>query len=607
VKRRISAAAAAIVAALGAAALLGGSAGAQSQAVVQVQLLAINDFHGNLEPPAGSSGRINGVDTAGAAYVATHLKRLAATNPNTIVLSSGDNIGASPLSSALFHDEPTINAMNAMNVELSAVGNHDFDEGVPELLRIQKGGCHPTDGCKFESSYAGAKFQYLAANVLREPTAVQLKAVATYNAKQKAKKKARARFCKTHKGSKLCRTPLKLKLKAKPTAQPLFPAYSVKTIGGVKVGFIGTVLKSTPTIVVPTAVEGLRFLDEAETANKYVPILKKQGVEAIVLLLHQGDESPANADPNGCNGIAGEADPILTKLSSEVSVVLSAHTHQWYVCTVNGRLFTQGASFGRLITQVSLGIDTATGEVVTKTAKNNLVTRDVTPDPTVQAIVDKAKAAAAPLANRVIGSITADITRTETTAGESALGDVIADAQLAATSPANKGGAVVAFMNPGGIRADLTFNQSSGGEAAGQVTYGEAFAVQPFANVMNVKTMTGDMLKRLLEQQFDNPAAGQRRVLQVSTGFTYSYDLSKPAGQRVDASSIRIAGTVVVPTTQYKIAMNSFLAAGGDGFTVFKEGTNQIGGDIDVDALVAYFAAKQSVAPGPRNRIVRTG
>lgn len=605
-KKRATAVVAVLVA-LVATATFGGSAGARSQAVVDVQLLAVNDFHGNLEPPSGSGGRINGVDTAGAAYVATHLKRLTATNPNTIVVSGGDNIGASPLASALFHDEPTIAALNAMNVKVSALGNHEFDEGVSELLRIQRGGCHPSDGCKFGSSYEGAKFQYLAANVLREPTAAQKRAVTAYNAKQKAKKRAHARYCKTHRRAATCRKPFRLKLMPAPKAAPLFQPYSVQTVGGVKVGFIGVVLRSTPTIVVPTAVAGLRFLDEAQAANTYVPALKKQGVEAIVLLLHQGNEAAGNTDPNGCSNVKGDADPVLAKLSPEIGVVLSAHTHQWYVCTVGGRLVTQGASFGRLITEVDLGIDTATGEIVTRTARNNLVTRDVTPDPAVQAIVDKAKAASAPLANRVIGSITADITRAETSAGESALGDVIADAQLAATSPAAKGGAVVAFMNPGGIRADLVHNQASGGEAAGQVTYGEAFTVQPFANVMAVKTMTGDMIKRLLEQQFDNPSAGQRRVLQVSQGFAYSYDLSKPAGQRVDASSITINGARVVPTQSYRVAMNSFLAAGGDNFTVFKEGTNQLGGDIDIDALVAYFAAKQSVAPGPRNRITRTG
>jgi len=223
------------------------------------------------------------------------------------------------------------------------------------------------------------------------------------------------------------------------------------------------------------------------------------------------------------------------------------------------------------------------------------------------ALVTRYRNLAAPLANKVIGAVTADIGRSTTAAGESALGDVIADAQLEATRSPAKGGAVVAFMNPGGIRADLVASQSSGGEAAGQVTYGEAFTVQPFANVLTVKTMTGDQIKRLLEQQFDNPGPGQDRILQVSQGFTYSYNRSAPAGQRVDASSIRINGQPVTPTAQYRVAMNSFLAAGGDNFTVFNEGTNQLGGDVDIDALVAYFAAHNPVAPGPRNRIVRTG
>ena len=326
-----------------------------------------------------------------------------------------------------------------------------------------------------------------------------------------------------------------------------------------------------------------------------------------MLVIHQGDETAAGADPNACNTTSGgDLDSIVDSLSPDISVVLSGHTHLWYVCNRAGHLVTEAGSFGRLITSVDLSVDSTTGKVTGATAKNVTVTRNVTPDPTVQAIVDKAKAEAAPLANRVIGSITADISRSTNRAGESALGDVIADAQLASTSPANKGGAVIAFMNPGGIRADLA-SQSSGGEPAGQVTYGEAFTVQPFANVMNVKTMTGDMIKRLLEQQFDNPGAGATKMLQVSTGFTYSYDLTKPSGQRVDASSIKLNGTVIAPTQQLKVAMNSFLAAGGDGFTVFNEGTGQIGGDVDIDALVAWFGAKSPIAPGPQNRITRTG
>jgi 5'-nucleotidase len=604
-KHRIGAAAAALLAALLAAAAFGGSAGARTDAVVHVQILSFNDFHGNLEPPTGSSGRVGTTDAGGVSYLATHLKSLAAQNPNSIVVSAGDNIGASPLTSALFHDEPTIDALNAMNVKLASVGNHEFDEGVAELKRIQKGGCNPTDGCKFEPSYVGAKFPYLSANVVVDPTKAQLAAVTASNAKLAKQKKACAR--QKHK-TKSCKATLKRKPRPKPQPTPLFSPYSIQTIGGVKVGFIGEVLKGTPTIVTPTAVAGLRFLDEAPTANRYAAELKKKGVNAIVLVIHQGDETAAGADPNACNTTSGgDLDKIVDGLSPDISVVLSGHTHLWYVCNRAGHLVSEAGSFGRLITSVDLSVDSATGKVVGATAKNVTVTRDVAPDPTVQAIVDKAKAEAAPLANRVIGSISADLSRSANRAGESALGDVIADAQLASTSPANKGGAVIAFMNPGGIRADFVATQSSGGEAAGQVTYGEAFTVQPFANVMTVKTMTGDMIKRLLEQQFDNPTAGQSKVLQVSTGFTYSYDLTKPAGQRVDAASIKLNGAAVVPTQQYQVAMNSFLAAGGDGFTVFNEGTNQLGGDVDIDALVAYFGSKTAVSPGPQNRITRTG
>jgi 5'-nucleotidase len=229
----------------------------------------------------------------------------------------------------------------------------------------------------------------------------------------------------------------------------------------------------------------------------------------------------------------------------------------------------------------------------------------VAKDPAETKIIDKYNAISAPIANRIVGSITADINRVPTAAGETALGDVIADAQLASTSPTDFGGAVVAFMNPGGIRADLVFNDSAGGEAPGQVTYNELFTVQPFSNVMTVKTMTGDMIYRLLEQQFDNPTAGADKILQVSAGFTYSYNRSAAAGSRV--SNVAINGVPVDKAASYRVAMNNFLATGGDGFTVFNEGTNQLGGEVDLDALVNYFMKNSPVAPGPRNRITRLG
>jgi 5'-nucleotidase len=591
------------------AAIVGGQAIAQGKASVSVQLLAINDFHGNLEPPSGSSGAINGVTAGGSEYLATHLLDDIAKNPNSLVIGAGDLIGASPLLSGLFHDEPTVEAMNAMNLSVTSVGNHEFDEGWTELLRMQNGGCTGDDvanKCK-GGTFSGAKYNYLSANVLRNPTKAQLAAVVKYNNAQKTKLKKHRALCakKANKKKATCRRPFKIKLKATPKPAPLLPATAIRTIGGVKIGFIGETLKGTPTIVTPTGVVGLTFLDEATTANAYAAQLKKQGVKAIVLLLHQGG-GQTGTDPNGCVGFSGEITPILDRLSPDIKVVVSGHTHNFYNCQINGRLVTSASSFGRMITKVNLTIDSATDEITAATADNEVVTRTVPKNAAQTAIIDKYKGLSAAIANRVVGTVTADITRTQNRAGESTLGDVIADAQLASTSPANKGAAVVAFMNPGGIRAEITANAQTGGEQPNQVTYSELFAVQPFSNVMTVLTLTGAQIKALLEQQFDNPATGQTRFLQVSSGFTYSYKLVAPSGQHVDAASIKINGTVVDPAANYRVAENNFLATGGDNFSVFKQGTNQLGGDIDLDALVAYFQAKSPVAPGAQNRITRT-
>jgi len=575
-----------------------------------VQLLAINDFHGNLEPPSGSSGAINGVAAGGSEYLATHLVNDIHQNPNSLVVGAGDLIGASPLLSGLFHDEPTVEAMNAMKLSVTSVGNHEFDEGWTELLRIQNGGCTGPDSankCK-GGPFTGAKYNYLSANVLKVPTKAEIAAVAKKNA---AARKAFAKhhaYCakKAHRKAKTCRKPYKLRLTAPPKPAPLLPATAVRTIGGVKVGFIGETLKGTPQIVTPTGVVGLEFLDEAATANKYAAILKKQGVKAIVLLLHQGGQQSSGADINGCTGFSGDVLPIVNALSPYIKVVLSGHTHNYYNCTIAGHLLTSASSFGRMITKVNLTIDSATDTITTATASNEVVTRDVPKDATQSAIIDKYRTMSAPIANRVVGTVSGDITRSTNRSGESSLGDVIADAQLAATAPDNKGKAVVAFMNPGGIRADIVASQQSGGEQPNQVTYSELFTVQPFANVMTVLTLTGAQIKALLEQQFDNPTTGQTRFLQVSNGFTYSYKLNAPAGQHVDASSIKINGAVVDPNASYRVAENNFLATGGDNFTVFKQGTNQLGGDIDLDALVAYFQAKSPIGPGPQNRFTRT-
>jgi 5'-nucleotidase len=511
-----------------------------------LRLLAINDFHGNLEPPTGSSGRIQTgptttVDAGGAGYLAAHVKRLR--TKDSLLVSSGDLIGASPLVSGLFHDEPTIEAMNAMGLRYNGVGNHEFDEGIAELLRMQ----------------SLADFRFLAANV---------------------------RYLNS--------------------ARTIFPPFTVKRVKGVPVVILGLTLKDTPKIVTPEGVAGLRFDDEADTINRYVRVLSRAlRTNAFVVLIHQGGQQNAPGangfiDINRCDNFSGEIGPIVDRLDKRVDAVLSAHTHQPYVCRRNGMLLTSSSSFGRLITKVDLTLDRRKRDVKTETAENVIVTRDVTEDPAVKAIVDKYKALAAPIASRVVGRITAPVTRATNAAGESGLGDVIADAQLEATAPAAKGGAKLAFMNPGGIRADLPFNAPNG-----DVTYNDLFTVQPFGNTLVVKTMTGAQIKALLEQQFDNPAAGQKRILQVSAGFTYSYDVTKPAGARIGA--IQLAGAPLDPAASYRVTMNSFLATGGDGFTVFNEGTDQLGGDVDIDALEAFITAHSPVAPGAQNRIVQTG
>jgi 5'-nucleotidase len=551
------------------------SAAPEKDSDTYVQLLAINDFHGNLQPPSGSSGRISvapgaTVDAGGVEYLATWIKSLRTANTNTITIGAGDLIGASPLISGLFHDEPAIEAMNAIGLDVSGVGNHEFDEGVNELLRMRYGnqvggdGCHPVDGCQDGTPYFGSIFEYLAANVFYSGTNTTI-----------------------------------------------FPPYEVRKVDNAKIAFIGLTLEGTPLIVTPAGVAGLEFRPEISTINTLVRQLRAtQGIRAFVVLIHQGGQQNAPfplgyMDSDRCDNFTGDIKPIVEALDPQVDVVVSAHTHQPYVCRFNGILTTSASSFGRLVTDIDLRIDHRTKDIVNATAHNVIVTRGVAKDATETAIISKYDALSGPLAHRIVGSITADITRAANAAQESALGDVIADAQLASTSRTDFGGAVVAFMNPGGIRADFTYANSDAGEAPGQITYNEVFTVQPFNNVMTVKTMTGDMLYRLLEQQFDNPSAGALRFLQVSNGFNYTWDSTKPHGQHIVPNSMTINGAQVDPAASYRVAMNNFLATGGDGFSVFNEGSDPLGGEIDIDALVNYFLTHSPVAPGPQNRITR--
>jgi len=560
-----------------------------------VHILAFNDLHGTLQ--AGTNN-LYGHFAGGAAYLAKTVKdRQAAYGPRQATVFAGDNIGAAPLENGLFHEEPIVLASNMMHVDFASVGNHEFDKGATELLRIQNGGCHP-DGCTAApyalpnggttNIYPGADFKYLSANVIRNST-----------------------------------------------GQPLFPAYGIKQFSSqdgkrkFKVGFIGEVLQSTPTIVTPSGVAGLTFQDEADAANRAVADLANRGVKVPILVIHQGGFQTTGAALNGCAGNLAGSDilAIAQRLDPAIKVIVSAHTHAEYRCTITAggvtRLITSASSFGRVLSDITLTIDDNNDKLVSMSANNILVDNATNlressstvripdpskEDPQVQSVVNQYVTAAAPLANRVIGHIQGDLTRTGSAFGESTLGDVIADGQLAATVPPTLGGAVVAFMNPGGIRADLFF-----ATRAGAVTYGDAFGVQPFGNSLVTKTMNGDMIRRLLQQQFQvggvpcngGTVTSGTRVLQISSSFKYE---SNPAAATCPDKVGRmwINGVEVQPTDSFRVTMNNFLATGGDGFTVFNEGTNSLGGAQDIDAWVDYFQSKEpaGIAVPTLNRIV---
>jgi 5'-nucleotidase len=559
-----------------------------------VHVLAFNDLHGNLQPAALN---IYAKFAGGSAFLAKAVKdKQAQYGDLQATVFAGDNIGASPLENGLFFEEPVTIASNLMHVDFASVGNHEFDKGSAELLRIQNGGCKPVDGCTAApyaladggttDTYPGADFQYLSANV-----------------------------------------------KVNATGETLFPPYGTKRFKsdtGKKftVGFIGEVLEATPTIVTPTGVAGLTFEDEADAANDVVENAKQVGnhVGTWVLVIHEGGFQSSGAALNGCAGnLAGSAiADIASRLDPAIKVIVSAHTHAEYRCTITSggvtRLITSASSFGRILSDITLTIDDKSGELVAADASNIIVENALnTPgpgvvrqddpskaDPQVQAVANQYVTASAPLANKVIGTIQSDLTRTPNAVGESALGDVIADAQLAATAPVAFGDADIAFMNPGGIRADLVFTQSSGGEPPGKVTYGEAFTVQPFGNSLVTKTITGAMIRSLLEQQFPG-CGGQttQRILQISDGFSYQRILSgSTCAGRIGTMSLN--GVPIAPGDSFRVTMNSFLATGGDGFTVFNQGTNPLGGDVDIDALVDYFASKEpaGIPTPPVNRIV---
>ncbi len=545
-----------------------------------VQLLSFNDYHGHLEasdPPLSKTLDPSQTPVGGAEYLSTTLKDLRATAPGgrSLTVAAGDLIGGSPFLSGLFHDEPSVESLNAMDLDVSSVGNHEFDEGTTELLRMQRGGCHPKDGCYFpDDPYAGADFQWLAANVV-----------------VKDKKSSSSRHHHQHK------------------ERTLLPATSIKKVGGVKIGFIGMTLEGTPSLVDPAGVANVEFKDEVETANAQARALKKQGVKSIVVLLHEGGVNAGTYQQ--CVGVS---DPILTiakTMTPEVDAIITGHTHQPYVCQIpdpagNPRLVTSAASYGQVVTETDLVINTRSGEVMRdrSTATNHLVTRAVAKDPAQTAIIDKWNVLSAALGNRVVGSNAEDILGDSNgdRGIETPMGDLVADAILWGTQAPANGGAQIAFMNIGGVRASLRL-APSGAEGSGQITYREAYAVAPFGNLLVTMDLTGQQIVDVLEQQFIPGRSTGRDALAlgVSNGFSYTWDASRPAGSRVVPGSLTLNGAPMSLTATYRVATINFLANGGDDFKAFGAGTNLLGGSEDLSNLVAYFEANpQLTSPADR-------
>jgi 5'-nucleotidase len=525
-------------------------------ATVDLRILAINDFHGNLRPPPGGiliadpadKAKRIAVPAGGAEHMATVVQKLREGHRNTIFVAAGDLIGASPFLSAMFHDEPTIESLDMMGLDVVSVGNHEFDEGKDELLRMQNGGCHPKDGCQGPHPFTGAKFRYLAASTIE-----------------------------------------------KSTGKSVLPAYEIRQFEGIPVAFIGLTLKGTPNIVAPDGVASLEFRDEAKTVNALIPELKARGVEAIVVLIHEG--GLPTGDYNECPDISGPIVEIVKKFAKAVDVVVSGHTHRAYVCEIDGRLVTSADKYGTLVTAIDLKLDPATRDIVSAKADNTIVRIAEYPKDAQQtALLEAFDKFASPIANRPAGSVTATLSRVPNAAGESPLGDIIADAQLAATAGEKNGGAVIAFTNPGGIRSDITRKED------GAVSYGDVFAAQPFRNQLVTMTLTGRQIKDALEQQWTDPK--RPRILQVSRGFAYTWDNSKPDGERILAESMQLNGRPIDPKANYRVTVNNYLAVAGDGFTALK-GADQLTGIYDVDALYAYFGTNSPVAPELPSRIAR--
>lgn len=538
---------------------------------VTVKIVGLNDFHGNLEPLRRpirvplEGGESREVRAGGAAYLASAVARHRAGGDHSLVIAAGDLVGASPLVSSLFLDEPAVGAMNRMGLDFNAVGNHEFDRGWRELKRLQDGGCERhglREPCAVERDFAGADFAFLAANVVTEG------------------------------------------------GETLFPGTAIRRFGSgeraVAVGVIGLTLKDTPSLVTPSGVAGLTFGDEAEAINARVPQLAAAGADAIVVAIHQGLEPEPGTPHTGCGAIAGPLRAILERVDPRVDLVISGHTHRSYVCdfaTVDparGFTVTSAGYGGTLLTEITLAIDPARDTVASLAARNIVVQNEgeaadpafaVFPaDGEMAAYVARYSQAARAASTRPVGRISGPARDPGPATEETALGNLIADAQLFATRSA---GAQIALMNNSGIRAPIVPGPG------GTVTFGDIFAAQPFGNTLVTRSYSGSQLLALLEQQLDSD--GFVQTFSVSEGFAFAYDMGRPEGSRIVSASLD--GQPIDPRASYRVTMNSFLAAGGDGFTVFERGTDGVTGPVDLDAMEAYLAQAETTALPPTGRV----
>lgn len=540
--------------------------------MIDVRLIAFNDFHGYItapeeglsSPDPRDASRTTMLAAGGAENFVAKVHRLQIEHPANAVIAAGDLVGASPFDSALFHDEPTIDLMNAIGLSLSSVGNHEFDHGREELLRLQNGGCR-SDGVRGRDTciggdFNGAKFHYLAANVVDATT-----------------------------------------------GKPLFAPYEIKTFAepharNVRIGFIGLVLKGTALMVLPSGVAGLDFRDEAASANALVPQLQAQGVDAIVLLIHQGGSTSGSFNDHACQDFSGAILPILDALDPAIRIVVSGHTHQSYICRRGDRLITSAGSYGRLLTAIDLHFDRASGALLdfdadnipviqaqtieNESAGDSIASADDSSD-SIKPLLSRYKKISAPLGQRVVAHLDAVLSRTPNAAGESDLGDVIADSML---DTASADGALIAFTNSGGLRQDLRPQREDGA-----ITYAQVFASLPFGNALVTMNLSGAQIKALLRQQRSVP---QFRPLQISRGFSYAW-----SNRKLVDSSIKLNGETLVDDRSYRVVVNEFLAEGGDGFSVLERGENRRDVGHDLDAALTYFNAHAPLTAAPKNRI----